>query len=542
MTGVQTCALPIFIDILRPHLEAIPFWIMHNGMFDEKGLAMAGLDIPQSFDTMGAQYALDETSRKDLGFMAQKYLSAPEYKDTVDKSKMREAPLADLVEYGAKDSDYTYRLWKVMSRQLSKEGLSKRLYHKLLLPAAHALSEVSMTGLPLSKKLFHERRLECEEQVKTRLEVIHGIAGREINPRSVPQLASLLYDQLGLPVLTLTPRGAPSTNEDTLKNLQSLDDKGVVDAILEFRKWDGYRSRYFDNWSGIMDGGFRLHSNFKPFHTVTGRLSSEHPNVQQIPRDTFIRGIVTAPKGWVILESDYSQIELRLAAHYSQDPALSRIFLTGRDPHTETAIAITGLPLGEITKEIRKKAKAVNFGFLYGMGYRKFVQYCKTNYGLEVSDAEAKVVRQTYFDTFRKIQPWHERQRRAARQRGWVISSIGRKRHLWDISSTNKDVQAEAERQAINSPVQSLASDMMLMSMIILNQKLDPSKARIISTVHDSLLFEVRIEALKETIPIVREVMENLPLMKWFECELTVPIAVEIKVGKHWSEGAKVIA
>jgi len=186
-------------------------------------------------------------------------------------------------------------------------------------------------------------------------------------------------------------------------------------------------------------------------------------------------------------------------------------------------------------------AKAVNFGFVYGMGSPRFVTYAKEKFGVEVSDAAGVNYRRDFFNNFGRLQEWHDRQRKAAHRRGWVISPIGRKRHLMDIGSDNKSVRHEAERQAINSPVQSMASDMMLFSMVLLHPQLDPSVARIISTVHDSLLFEIREEAVEEIVPMIQDVMENLPLEEVFDCVLTVPIKTDATVGKFWAEGAKIL-
>jgi len=297
-------------------------------------------------------------------------------------------------------------------------------------------------------------------------------------------------------------------------------------------------SRYLNPWPLLADNDWRLHTHFKPYHTVTGRLSSENPNLQQVPRNTFIRGIIGGRPGWKIVEADYSQAEMRIAAHYSQDRTMGRIFNTGRDIHMETAMSITGLTEDEIEPEVRKMAKSVNFGFLYGMGWKHYIEYAAEKFELKVTDSEAQNYRREFFQTFRSLQPWHGRQRKKARMHGYVMSAIGRKRHLWDIESTNEGIRAEAERQAINSPVQSLASDMMLLAMIQLEKLLPEDEARLISTVHDSIIFEIREDKVDKWVTVIRDEMENVPLEHLFDCILTVPIVVDIKVGDYWSEGA----
>jgi len=528
------------IEILKPHIMRPGIkWVMQNGKFDEKILqAGYGIRIKQSFDTMGAQYAIDENSLKDLGLLSQVYLGADDYKDMVDKSDLINADGPALVEYGARDGDYTLRLRPVMRHKLKADPLAYNLYTRLLMPAANVLSDIEMVGVPIHRGKFEKRRAKTEKEIEKRLKKFEGV-----NPRSPQQLAALLYEDLGLPVVKYTPRGKPSTDEDSLVQLGDHDTTGVVDAILEFRHWDGYRSRYFNNWSGFMGrtSDHRLHPEYKLFHTVTGRLSASNPNIQQVPRDTFIRGIVGGRRGWTLVEADYSQIELRIVAHITQDPAMLRAYHTGRDIHLETAMAITGLPESQITSEIRKKAKSVNFGFVYGMGWRKFVQYSKTNYGLDISEGEAQQTRKVFFDTFRTLRGWHERQRRVARDRKYVLSAIGRKRRLWDVDSSVEGIRQEAERQAINSPVQSLASDLMLMSMIKLHSSLPATQARIIATVHDSILFEIRDEAIDQILPLIKTTMEDLPLEEEWDLFFTVPLEVEIKTGKFWSEGAKAV-
>jgi DNA polymerase-1 len=207
----------------------------------------------------------------------------------------------------------------------------------------------------------------------------------------------------------------------------------------------------------------------------------------------------------------------------------------------EMAMNMTGKAKEDVTSEERKMAKAINFGFLYGMGWKKFITYAAENYEVKVSEAKAQKARREFFQSYRQLQPWHARQRAKAEKNGYVVSSIGRKRHLHDIHSSNEDIRAEAQRQAINSPVQSLASDMMLLAMCELEDILPVDECRSISTVHDSILFEVREDAVSRWAPVIKEVMENLPLEDQFDTRLTVPIVADLKVGPYWSEGTTTI-
>jgi DNA polymerase-1 len=207
------------------------------------------------------------------------------------------------------------------------------------------------------------------------------------------------------------------------------------------------------------------------------------------------------------------------------------------DIHLTTAMQITQKPAHAIQKEERKKAKGVNFGFVFGMGWRKFVDYARDSYDVVVSDSEAQEFRKRFFETYSRLPAWHERQRRLVRNYHRVQSAIGRVRHLPDIDSGDEEVRKEAERQAINSPVQSLASDMMLLAMIILHAMMDPTEARIVGTVHDSLMFEIREDRVWYWVPIIKDTMEHLPLKKKFGVDLSVPIKADITVGEHWGEG-----
>lgn len=529
------------LRILAPHIESGIEWVMHNGKYDSKCLEVSGINARHSFDTMGAYYALDENNIKDLGFMSQVFLGAPEYKEMVDKSKMLTEPLEEIVEYGGRDSDYTLRLGSIMKRRLSN-SLEGRLYHKLLHPADVCLTDVELRGMPLDDEKLWDRSNETDKIVSELIERMEEIVGHKFNPNSPQQVGQVLYNELGFPVLKRTAKGAPSTDESVLLQLQDLDDGEMIEAMLEYRLWAGRQSRYFKPWPVLADDEMRIHPHFKPYHTVTGRLSCEHPNLQQVPRDPFMRGIFGGRPGWTIIDADYSQVELRIVAHYTQDKAMLRAYTLGRDIHMETAMAITGLTEDEIDSETRKKAKAVNFGFVYGMGAKKFQSYARDNYGVKVTYEEAKRVRKDYFAQFSALHSWHQRQRSAAKRRGWVVSAIGRKRHLHDIRSTNESIRAEAERQAINSPVQSLASDMMLLAMTEANDRFLPDECRVLCSVHDSIIFECRDDLVDKYVPRIRAVMEDYVLETMetvFESRLTVPIKADFKIGSHWSEGAQ---
>ena len=263
-------------------------------------------------------------------------------------------------------------------------------------------------------------------------------------------------------------------------------------------------------------------------------------NLQQVPRDPFIRGLFGAPPGWTFVESDYSQIELRVAAYLADEQNMKHIYATGGDIHLATAARVTGLPESQVTKEIRKKVgKPVNFGFLYGMGATKFQTTAFENYGSRFTMEEAQAARRAYFELFPGLLPWHAKMRRLVNQFGRVVSPLGRIRHLPDVYSPDKGVKAEAERQAINSPVQGFGSDLAVISMIQINRKFKEQNIAgfCIGLVHDALNFEIRDDELPRALPIIKDTMEDMEhLYKQFGVVVDIPIIADVAVGQHWGE------
>jgi DNA polymerase-1 len=333
----------------------------------------------------------------------------------------------------------------------------------------------------------------------------------------------------------------------------------AIDVLLKRSGWVK-TAQFLTSYSQLVDENDRIHTTFKLAGTVTGRTSSgkvdeekitgratnlRGVNLQQVPRDEFVRGLFGAAPGYLLIEADFSQVELRIAAFLSRDPTMMRLFQTGQDIHTATASSVLGVPKSQVTKEHRKKAKPVNFGFLYSMGWRKFVIYAFENYGVHFTDEEAQAVRKAYFDQFPYLVTWHAKQRRLVHKYGRVVSPIGRIRHLPDIRSQDEMVVREAERQAINSPVQSFGSDMMLIALRIIRDRLAKAglDAHVIGSVHDSGLFEVKREHVRQTLPIIKRGMEQdllAFLAKVFDVHLDVPIVADLKTGSHWGDAKEV--
>jgi len=509
----------------------------HNVKFDAKWIRakkMLGFQI--AFDTMLMAHLLDENRPLRLKSLARSILGADEYEAGIGFTGSATG-LTKLAIYNAKDADYTLRLYHHFRKQLLEQPKLARLYAKITLPALRAFTEIEERGFPLDITRLRDRHKEvkanregCRQEL---LALIPEERRATFNVGSPQQMGWFLYTYLGLKPQLYTPKGQPSTSKDALLALRNSHPAMAV--LMEFRRWDKYESTYTRNWlirAGTA-GKPRLYTSYNLSGTVTGRLSSD---MQQVPRNVYIRSIIGTRPGWKWIEADFSQVELRIAAMFSRDPTLTKTFKEGGDPHFETASRILGKPKEQITKEERKMAKAVNFGFLYGMWWKKFRAYADTNYGIEVSIEEAKAYRIAFFKQYSALEAWHERQRRLVRNLGRVTSPTGRVRHLPTIMSTDEGVQAEAEREAINSPVQGFASDLTVLAMVLIHERLDPKQARIIGNVHDSIMLEAREEHAEEVAKLVKEIMENLPIKKLFGYQMTIPIEAEVTISQHWGE------
>lgn len=530
-------------------------YVAHNGKFDAKWLASRGIFVRQTFDTMLAAHMLDENRLKGLKPLSQTLLGASAYNVGVETTDCFHAPLRQLLLYNARDTDYTLRLYNYFKGQLKdpEERRTTRVFSKLMMPASNALTQVESIG-PYIDEERYDKRLEETIAKRDRVESKLRESCGGINLRSPQQVAIWLFGKrgktysvgptrspmsvrgLGLPILDTTAKGAPCTNESVILKLAQQNPE--VKRLLEYRTLETKWIRtYFANWApDKRDHRGRIHPGYKLFGTVTGRLSGDF---QQVPRNPIVRSIIGAPEGWTFVEADYSQVELRIAAWLANERRLLRAFAEGRDAHLETAVLLTGKRPQDITSEERKKAKSVNFGFLFGMWWKHFIQYAFVNYDLEVSDAEAEKFYNRWHENYPAFRRWHDRQRRLCRRYERVHSPIGRVRHLPTVRSSDRSVQADAERQAINSPVQSFASDLMLMSLVRLVDSLPTNRARIVGTVHDSILFELHDDYVEEGVNLIRRTMTDLSVVKKkFGTDVQVPIEVEIKTGTHWGEGS----
>lgn len=509
--------------------------IAQNGEFDNRWFHSRGIEVQHDFDTMITAHLLNENLSVGLESCVGRYLGVEPYKSEVDVTLIP-PPLESLCIRCGRDTCYTLGLYPVLRDELLKDEQLVRIFKFLLMPATGIISRVEARGIPIDKVRLETRTKQAEEDREILIEKLnnllpHKYKGKKINWNSIPFLRGLFYEDLKLPVLAYTEKTKkPSTAEPTIKQLK--DKHPIVNLLLKYRGKDKQLSTFLKPWAEWSKYDGRLHANYNLTGTRTGRLSSDDPNFQQTERGEFIRGIITARPGWSLISADLAQAEMRIAAMKSQDPNLMNIFLTGQDVHLIIARRVTGKT--EITKAERKKAKAIDFGFIFGMGWRGFQKYALEKYDIVFSDEEAQRAREAFFGEFPGLVDWHKRQKELVRRFHSVRSPIGRIRHLPDILSEDKEVRAEAERQAINSPVQSLASDMCLLAAVILDPQLDEKEICLVGLVHDCLLYECKDGIINKWTTRIKETFEHLPLAEKFGFQPSVPIKVDIKVSKYW--------
>ena len=567
------------LKLFRKYLETAWFWkAAQNGKFDDGWLRARGIKSYLNFDSILAQHLIDENSPKGLEFLSMVHFKASNWgkghiQFTYEYNKKgvcikEPSSLKEMGKYNGIDCIYTRKLYAPLKAQLMDDEKLARIFKFISMPGSRLLVEVENNGLWINRKQLGKRYIEAKHNCDKAEQLLESFVPddyweiknkkkpksngkNKINWNSSDQVGEFFFSSkrnggLGLRIVEETRGGKPSTAEHTMIELKGKHP--ACDALLEYRKWAKYLNTYIEPWLEYSNNhDSRMHPVFKIWGTVTGRLSSEHPNPQQTPRDKFLRTNIGAPDGWSFVESDYSQVELRVVAFLSGDPRMVQAYAVGDDIHSITACDLLGISRSELDaspnrKELRKMAKAVNFGYVYGMWWKKFKQYAKDNYGVEVTDEEAKQHRERFFKLYRGLKPWHDRQLRIVKKMKQVRAPHGRIRHLPDIDSSEEGISKEAGRQAINSPVQGFASgDLTLLSAIlfdrIVKRFFDPKKVKVVLLVHDAIMVEVKDDYLDEIIPVLKGVMENPPLMEYFDLDFTVPLVADVQVGPAWGEG-----
>jgi DNA polymerase-1 len=482
------------------------------------------------FDTSLASYCLDPGKRDhslDILVMDRFGVKLTPYEEVAGSGSSEisfaEVPLEEALQYAGEDADYTLRLAGSLREDLEDHRLLE-LMQRVETPLVPVLADMEQWGIRLDLDFFSELEERVGSELRLVEEEIRKIAGEEVNLRSVPQLRELLFEELDLPVLKRTKTG-PSTDESVLSELAARGHE-VPKLILEYRELDKLNSTYVSVLPELVhpETG-RVHTSFNQTVAATGRLSSSDPNLQNIPIRSVlgreIRKGFVPEEGRVFLGADYSQVELRILAHLSRDPAFLEAFRAGRDIHRETAARIFGVEPEEVSDGMRDRAKTINYATIYGQGPSALASQ------LGVSREEAEEFIESYFRRFSGVESYIEEMKDRAREQGYVETVSGRRRYIPEIRSRNPGVRGFGERTAANSPIQGTAADLIKIAMIELHERLDPDRARMLLQVHDELLFEVREDAVEEVREVVREEMTGA-------MELDVPLEVDMGVGGSW--------
>ena len=495
------------------------------------GITLRGI----AHDSMLESYVLDSTgTRHDMDSLALKYLGqrAISFEDIAGKGAKQltfnQVALEQAAPYAAEDADITLRLHNTLWSKLEAEPRLASLYRDLEMPLVPVLARIERNGALVDRQLLADHSHELAGRLQELEQKAHELAGQSFNLGSPKQLGEILFEKLELPVLKKTPKGAPSTAEEVLAELAL--DYPLPAVLLEYRGLSKLKSTYTDRLPEMIDPDTgRVHTSYHQAVTATGRLSSSDPNLQNIPIRTEegrrIRQAFCAPEGRRIVAADYSQIELRIMAHLSQDPGLLRAFSEGLDVHSATAAEVFGVALDEVSGDQRRKAKAINFGLIYGMSAFGLAKQ------LHLGRNEAQEYIDLYFARYPGVADYMTRTRALAHEQGFVETLMGRRLHLPEINARNKQRQQAAERTAINAPMQGTAADIIKLAMIAVDDWLqrDTIDALMIMQVHDELVFEVAEDHVDRLLTALPELMAGV-------ADLDVPLLVEAGVGANWDQ------
>jgi DNA polymerase-1 len=523
------------LEALRPLLEdAKTAKVGQHLKYDANVLANHGITLRGIHDdTMLESYILDAAgSRHDLDTLALKYLGQRtiHFEDIAGKGAKQltfnQVPIEQAAPYAAEDAEVTLRLHQMLSEKLNQTPSLSTLYRELEMPLVPVLSRIERNGALVCRDTLAAHSQELGERILSLEAKAHELAGGPFNLGSPKQLGEILFNQLELPILRKTPKGAPSTAEEVLAELAL--DYPLPAVLMEYRSLSKLKSTYTDKLPEMIDPRTgRVHTSYHQAVTATGRLSSSDPNLQNIPIRTEegrrIRQAFIAAPGCKIVAADYSQIELRIMAHLSQDEGLLSAFANELDVHS--AAEVFGVELGDVSGDQRRKAKAINFGLIYGMSAFGLAKQL----GLGRSEAQEYI--DLYFARYPGVADYMARTRELAHDNGYVETLKGRRLYLPEINAKNRQRQQAAERTAINAPMQGTAADMIKMAMLAVDEWLTGSSidARMIMQVHDELVFEVEMGAVDELFETVGRLMSEVGL-------LDVPLLVEAGSGDNWDE------
>ncbi|MFM4965867.1 DNA polymerase I [Aeromonas bivalvium] len=523
---------------LKPLLEdPARLKVGQNLKYDRNVLQNHGIDLQGiAYDTMLESYVLNSTaSRHDMDSLAKKYLGVDtvSFEDIAGKGAKQltfnQIELEQAAPYAAEDADITLRLHQTLWGELSKQPELARVFTEIELPLLPVLARMELLGTTIDPKLLHQQSQEIEVRLGELERQAHELAGQEFNLSSPKQLGEILFVKLGLPILKKTPKGAPSTAEEVLAELAETYE--LPRLLMEHRGLAKLKSTYTDKLPlMIKPQTGRVHTSYHQAVAATGRLSSTDPNLQNIPvrneQGRRIRQAFIPSAGYKLVAADYSQIELRIMAHLSGDQGLLTAFAEGKDIHKATAAEVFGVALDAVTTDMRRSAKAINFGLIYGMSAFGLAKQ------LGIGRAEAQKYMDLYFERYPGVLEYMERTRQQAEAQGYVETLFGRRLYLPDIKSRNAGLRKAAERAAINAPMQGSAADIIKRAMIAVDgwiRGITDGSIHMLMQVHDELVFEIREEKLEEYIALIKEKMSAA-------AELHVPLVVEAGTGDNWDQ------
>ena len=514
--------------------------ILHNGKFDYKVLRSSGIKINNNkvscklVDTMIAEWLLnsDKTGKNSysLEYLAETKLGLKgiEYEDLVPKGQtFADLPVEKAYPYAAEDADFTFQLWQKLEPQLKSQNLYE-LFTSTEMRLMPLLAEMEIQGIHLDSQTLYDYNKELTIGIEDIQNKIYSTVGHAFNIASPKQLQEVLFTERGLKPTKKTKTGY-STDTSVLEELALYDP--VPKMILEYRELAKLQSTYVETLPSMCDKNERIHTDFIQTGTATGRLSCREPNLQNIPvrneAGRKIRSAFTATPGTILISADYSQIELVVLAHLSQDKNMCNAFISGTDVHKATAALIFGVPQEEVTPQMRRTAKTINFGVIYGMSAFRLAN------DLGISRTQAAEFIENYFKTYSSVNDFINSTIQKTEETGFVQTIFGRKRHIANINSKNKLEKSGAERMAVNTPVQGSAADIVKKAMLDVSKALEEenTQAKLILQVHDELLVECpdNPQTIEKTISIIKEKMENA-------VKLNVPLKVSIEYGKNWGE------
>ncbi len=517
------------LEILKSFLENKDVKIIgQNLKYDLEIMMNHSSKFKPYFDTMIAAYLLDPNERKfSLEELGMKYLnySGISYEDITKGKNFEEVSIEDATKYSAEDADMTYKLYNVLNKKLIEEDLMD-VFYKIEMPLVEVLARMEMNGVYIDKEFLKNLSESYNLKLREIESQIYDLAGgMPFNINSPKQLSEVLFSRLKLKPRKKTSTRAFSTDAGVLEEMR--DEHPIIPLLLEYRKYFKLKSTYIDALPKLVNPKTgRLHTSFNQTGTSTGRLSSSDPNLQNIPsrneEGLEIRKAIRAQnKGWKIVSFDYSQIELRVLAHMSGDPALIEAFKSDYDIHAITAAKIYGVNQEEVTSEMRRIGKMVNFAVTYGVS----AYGLSKRLGIPVEDSD-KIIK-NYFASYPMVKKYLDDIVNFAIKNGYVETIFGRRRDIPELKSSNRNVFEEGKRMAINAPIQGSAADIIKLAMIDIDQKISSMKSMMILQVHDELVFEVPEEELDELTKIVKDSMEKIVKMK-------VPLKVEIESGESW--------